>query len=442
MIEQGSTTEGFYNSLWFATAPPPPETGLLDGEVQTDVLVIGGGFTGLSSALHLATRGIATTLLESHEIGTGGSGRNGGHVTPTFLHYLPSAISNVLGPEWGPRMVAMQAKSASLVFDLIERHGIACEAIRSGFVQMAHTPARVDRLKHLVDEYSAIGQSCRLLTKSQVDEITGSPRYYAGWQLDDSGNLNPLAYARGLAKAALENGAKIYTRSPVEKISRAGSRWVAETPYGCVKADKIIFATDAYGTNLVPKLDHSFYVMTVYNIATEPLTGAAKNTILPFRHHVGDLRRDPHHFRLDGYGRLVTTAVASGNRGRDRALTWQKMSQRMAWIFPQLGKPKWKWYWHGNISVTTSLLPNLFEVGPNAFAGVGYSGRGIPTGTAIGQALAALAAGADRQDLPMAVKPVKTLLGREIYQMAAPQSLRIARLKDWVELRPLKQPYF
>lgn len=438
------TDPEFYSSLWYETAAPEPETSPLESDVTTDVIIIGGGFTGMSTALHLGRRGIRSAVLESRSIGFGGSGRNQGHCTPTFMFYKPSSVVSELGPVFGPRMVDLQSNAANLVFSLIAEHGIDCEASQNGFVQAAHMPDTVDRLKGLVEEYSRIGQNCRFLDRQEIAEITGSTRYYGGWFLDSGGHVNPLGYVRGLARAAMENGAEVYTNSPVVLLDRDGTKWLAKTERGCVRGDRVVIATDAYSGDLLSRLRRSVFLMTSYNLATPPLPPEVLESILPRRNHVADTRRDTQYYRLDTAGRFVTGSVVSGRRGMDVEYSMHKMRERIQWIFPQIGELDWKWFWRGNISMTPNLLPRVFDVAPGVVSGLGYSGRGVPTATAMGRLLASLTAGDPPADQPIEVKPLKPLLARSMYGFIAPQLLKVHRVRDYVDQarQRLSFPYF
>ena len=182
-------------SLWAATAAPAPETFELSESRQTDVVVIGAGYTGLSTALHLAHRGIDVAVIEAEQIGYGASGRNVGHCTPTFSTFELSAVRARLGPKWAERLIDLQTNAAKLVFDLIRENGIECEAQQNGFLQVAHAPSKVSVLEKRCADYVALGKSARVLGKAEAQALSGSPRYYGGWLLAEAGHLNPLGYA-------------------------------------------------------------------------------------------------------------------------------------------------------------------------------------------------------------------------------------------------------
>ena len=188
-------------SLWYATAADPPATVPLDGETSADVCVIGAGYTGLSSALHLAEKGVRVVVVEARSVGFGCSGRNAGHCTPTFHFYSIPTVRKMLGPVYGERLVERQTNAANLVFDLIKRYDIDCEGVQNGYLMVAHAPSKVKVLEEKQQTYASAGKVTELLDKDETERLTGSPRYYGAWHHPEGGHLNPLGYARGLARA-------------------------------------------------------------------------------------------------------------------------------------------------------------------------------------------------------------------------------------------------
>ena len=231
------TVPAMPKSLWAATAPPPPPTVALAGGAHCDVAVVGAGFTGLAAALHLAEAGIACTVLEAAEIGYGASGRNNGQVIPNLSRMDPDAIvaatpQELGGTEKGEAFVALIRDSASLVFDLIRRHGIQAEAVQNGWIQPAHRPSRMKLAESRVRQWGSRGAPVRMLSAEEVRGLAGSAHWQGGWENRSGGRINPLGYARGLAAAAIAAGATIHTNSPVQRITREPSGWVLDTPRG------------------------------------------------------------------------------------------------------------------------------------------------------------------------------------------------------------------
>lgn len=406
-------------SLWAATAAPAPETPELDESLEADVIVIGAGYTGLSTALHLARRGVDVVVVEAQESGWGGSGRNAGHCTPTFAHHEIADVKRIIGPEWGDRFVRLQADAAELVFGLIRDYEIDCEAHQNGYLQLAHASAMMATLSKRCEDYTALGKSCVLLDRDQVAERTGSERYFGGWLHPEGGHLNPLGYSRGLARAVLGEGVRLYTRSPVLGLARQGGKWRARTAKGSVVGDKVVIGTGAYTPpELWPGLTDCFFVLTAYCLATQPLTENLRRSVLPANNHVGDSRGDTHFFKRDDQGRIVTAGFVEWRRGRNVAATKALMSRRFKWLFPQLGELEWQYMWHGDIDFVRDMLPRLYELAPGVVTAFGYSGRGVPTATAMGTVLAEHAFGTAEQDLAVPISKPRPERARALLRFA------------------------
>lgn len=418
------------------TAVVPPPTAPLSGEIETDALVVGGGYAGLSAALHAAKAGLGVTLLEAGEIGAGGSGRNHGHCVPVYGYLDPAAAHAALGAERGARQVRLLADSGALVFSLIERYGIDGEAFPVGTLHVAHDAASVPRLRAQHAKYAALGKAGDWLDAAATRSATGSDAYVGGWIHREGGHLNPLAYARGLARAALAEGATIHTASPVLSLSREGEGWRARTPAGSVRARTVALATNAYTDALVPGLARSFFRLTAYGLASAPLAAPVRETILPGHHNLGDTHRDVRFFRIDAAGRLVVGGLVEPRRGRNVALTAAMMTKRMRAIFPQLDRLDWEWHWQGPLAINLDRRPHLYAPAPGLFALLGFSGRGVPTATALGSVLAEALAGTPPDELAWPVEPVRPIPGRAALSLAVPPVRGLYnRLRDYAVAR-------
>ncbi len=192
-------------SLWAATAPPAPPTPPLDRDVEADACVVGGGYAGLSTALHLAERGKAVVLLEAHEPGWGGSGRNGGQVIPG-VKYDPTELKAKLGAEGGEALAAFAGGTADLVWEMIARHTMDVPHARKGWIQGAHTDEMVAAVKRRAADWVARGVAAQVLDRDGVAAALGNRQYLGGWVDPRGGGVQPLAYARGLARVAIRSG--------------------------------------------------------------------------------------------------------------------------------------------------------------------------------------------------------------------------------------------
>ncbi|HMK68599.1 MAG TPA: FAD-dependent oxidoreductase, partial [Stellaceae bacterium] len=218
-------------SLWAATAPPAPPTPPLREGTKVSVCIIGGGYAGLSTALHLSERGVDALVLEAQEPGFGGSGRNGGQVIPG-LKYDPDELIAKFGEEGGRKLTAFVRGTADIVFDLIERHRMEVPRQRTGWIQGAHTATAIELVKKRSEQWERLGAPVAFLDKAETDRLLGTEKYLGGWIDRRGGAIQPLSYARGLVKAALDAGARIHGHSAATALERKGTRWSVTTEDG------------------------------------------------------------------------------------------------------------------------------------------------------------------------------------------------------------------
>ena len=382
------------HGLWEATAPPAPPTPPLNGRVAVDVVVVGAGFTGLSAALHLAESGASVAVLEAAEIGFGASGRNVGLVN-AGLWLMPEQLPERLGAPFGARLLQTLGDAPSVVFDLIARHGIACEAVRNGTLHCAVGASGLAGLRERAAQWQRLGAPVRLLDAQEAAARTGTPAY-AGALLDlRAGTLQPLAYVRGLARAAVRAGASVHAGSPVVAIDDLGSTWRLGTrDGGVVEAGWVIVATNAMALpgGPWPALMSELVRMPYFNMATAPLPDALAATILPGREGAWDTRAVLSSFRLDQANRLVFGSVGA-LRGSGRAIHRSWGRRALAKLFPALAGVDFEHAWYGWIGTTADALPRFHQLARNVVSFSGYNGRGIGPGTVFGRELARLVAG-------------------------------------------------
>ena len=395
-------------SLWAATAPSAPATPPLESSAHADVCVIGAGYAGLSTALALAERGVQTIVLEAREPGWGGSGRNGGQVIPG-LKYDPDELETKFGPERGPRLVDFAGGAADAVFDLIARHRMDVPHVRAGWIQGAHTAATVDLVKKRAEQWEQRGASVAFLDKAQTDRHLGTTQYLASWIDRRGGAVQPLAYTRGLVKAALAAGATIHGQTEARRLERRDGKWIVTTQRGAqVTADQVVMCTNAYAGNLWPDLKQTIVAPNSYQIATEPLSDNIRKSILPFGQVSSDARRLLLYFRLDDQGRLLL-----GGRGPLREPTsdadWQHLEAMLPRFFPQAAGTPIQHRWCGRVAITRDFLPHLHAPEPGLLIDIGCMGRGVALQSAMGKAIADYVVTGDAEALPFPLMPIRPL---------------------------------
>ncbi len=393
-------------SLWADSAidNPAPET--LQESLQTDVLVIGGGFTGLSTALHLAEQGVSVVLLEARYVGYGGSGRSAGLVN-AGVWKTPDYVINQLGQEAGDRFNQALQDSPGVVFDLVQRHQIECNADQTGTVNIAHKGAAMGYLEDRCEQMIKLGAAARMIDGDEARSISGSPVYRYGGILDPSaGTIQPLSYVRGLARAAIENGLKLYQQSPLVKITRDGNRWLAETEAGQVVADQVVMATNAYADKNNEGVRESTLPVYIFQCATDPLPASMAETIIPQRHGLWDTQTLMTSSRIDAAGRLVMSSAGS-LQGAFRSLRRDWMMRTRDRLYPQTKGIPWSYHWTGRVGLTSTKLLRIQLLAPGLFAPAGFNGRGIGPGTVIGKYLAETLVSGNRHEFPFPIQGVQ-----------------------------------
>lgn len=407
--------ETFAKSLWSALTPAGPTAPPLRGEADADVVVVGAGFLGLSTALHLAESGVRVMLLEADEVGFGASGRNTGFVVPSLKTSLgPSDVADKLGPDFGERLVRLVGESGNVVFDLIERLGIECSAEQNGWMQPAHTAAIARVLERRSAEWRERGRTVEILTAAETARKIGAAGYHGALYDPTGGQINPLAYARGLAQACLARGVALHNRSRVTAIERDGTNWRVVTADGRVKVSRVLLTTNALVGRLWPAMAESIIPVRVHQIATKRLSADIQARIVPDRSPVADTRRHTFAVRWSPDGRLVTGGLIMPGHGPLKRAS-RFFSKRLAGFFLELGVVEPDYVWSGVIAATTDSLPRFVALAPGLDAAIGCNGRGVALTTSLGREIAALYSGrigAEAFTLPH--EPPKPVPGRRL----------------------------
>ncbi len=379
--------EGTYPPSWYAaTAVGIPKTPPLQGDHRCDVAVIGGGFTGLSAALHLAERGYSVSLLDAHRIGWGASGRNGGQVGTgqrVAQDELEQKVDSRLAHDaW---QIAQDAKG--LVTELITRHQIPCD-YRSGSINANHR-RRYDRYSQqfvelLNERYDY--HEIRYVPPDEMQTLVGCKDYSGGTLDMGAGHLHPLNYALGIARAALTAGASLFERSEVTRVD-LGDPVRLHTTQGCLTARYVLYACNGYIGSLKKSIGQ--YVMPINNyiIATEPLDDGTVRRLIANGACVSDSRFVVNYFRCSADNRMLFGGGESyGYRFPGDIKSFVR--RYMVNIYPNLKEAKIEYGWGGTLAITMSRLPYFQRHSANVFSASGYSGSGVALATGAGAMLA------------------------------------------------------
>ncbi|KFE33607.1 NAD(P)/FAD-dependent oxidoreductase [Thioclava atlantica] len=416
-----------FQSLWAATAPDVPAFPRLTESLQADVLVIGAGFQGLSAALHLAEAGVDVVVLEAGQPGSGASGRNGGQVIPG-LKDDPDALDRL----WGPQATEFAGSTADVVFDLVARLGLDCDAVRDGWIQAGTKPVHLAGLHERMAQWAARGAPVQWLEAEDMAREIGSQSFAGGWIDRRAGKLHPLKYARELARVATAAGARIFGGSPVASLLREGTGWRAELASGpAVRAERVLLATNVYTP---PTLNRDLARATVpansFQIATRPLPPALLAQILPNGAVVSEARRVGTYFRIGPGNRLML-----GGRGQfsdpTRATHFRRIEAEMRTRFGSvLGQDiEIEHRWFGRVGMTADHRIRICEPEPGMLLATGFNGRGVALSTALGKAFAAYLTQGAAMPFPVA-KTIKTLPFHALHALYGTVAIEYYRLRD------------
>ena len=391
-------------SLWDVSASEHDHNGELPREGTFDVAIVGGGFTGLSTALHCAEAGLSACVIESNQIGFGGSGRNVGLVN-AGIWLPPKEVRQKLGTTYGPRFLRRFSDGPETVFSLIEKHQIQCEATRNGTIHAAHAPSGYRDLEARWKEWNAMGEPVDLLRRDEISEKIGTDAFHGGLLDHRAGTINPMAYCRGLARAARGAGATISTGVKVIRLTRNDTSWTVGTDKGDLAAKAVILGTNAYTDQLWPGLNKTYTIINYFQLATEPL-GEKGAHILPERQGLWDTAPIMFSLRRDRSDRLIIGSMGKVIGTKSGGLSHRWARRQISRLFPGLGEMHFEEAWHGQIAMTPDHLPRVHVLDEGLYTPIGYNGRGITTGTIFGQAMAGLLTGMAPADLPLPLTDV------------------------------------
>lgn len=383
-------------SYYAASANPVPQRPALQGETETDVCIIGAGYTGLSTALFLLENGFKVSIVEAAKVGFGASGRNGGQIVNSYSRDI-DVIERTVGPKQAQLMGQMAFEGGRIIRERIAKYDIKCD-LKDGGVFAAFTPKQMKHLEAQKKLWERFGHTqLEIMDAQRIREVVKTENYIGGMLDMSGGHIHPLNLALGEAAAVESLGGVIYEQSPAVRIER-GANPVVHTPEGRVKAKFIVVAGNAYLGNLVPELAAKTMPCGSQVIATEPLSEEMAKSLLPQDYCVEDCNYLLDYFRLTGDRRLIYGGgVVYG--AKDPANIEAMIRPMMLKTFPQLKGVKIDYAWTGNFLLTLSRLPQVGRIGDNIYYSQGCSGHGVTYTHLAGKILAeALRGQAERFD--------------------------------------------
>ena len=377
----------FPPSLWSYTAEPAEHFTALNYQENCDVVIVGAGYTGLRCALTLANAGRRVIVIDRQQPGWGASGRNGGAANPLLPFNSPAEVRKRLGVEAGDKLLHVAMNSANELFEIIRDNAIDCDAIQPGWVRTAHYSGAAKIFTEQCKQWQDIGADIELLDNQAVYDITGTRAFPMGALIKQGGNIHPLKYARGLAKAVVNAGVTIFGNSPASHIQKYKDRWRLYTDRGHITADQVVLATNGYSDDLWPGLKRSIVPLISVQLATEQLSEELSRSILPQRHTLSDTRRVIYYGRKDAENRFLLGGHGFTEQFGDHP-DYERVKKEAVTLYPQLKGVKWKYQWNGKIAITYDHLPHLHEPNEGILTGLGFNGRGVAISNVMGRVMA------------------------------------------------------
>jgi glycine/D-amino acid oxidase-like deaminating enzyme len=375
----------------------------LRGAHSADVCVIGAGFTGISTALHLAERGYDVRVVEANRVGWGASGRNGGQIIGGISG--EERMARRLGSDGERIMWEMRWAGHDIIRERVQTYGIQCD-LKQGYLDVAIKPRHVRALQDELEKLEKYDfpHQFRMLSREETQSTIGTEAYIGALMNMGNGHVHPLNLCIGEAAAAVSRGATIYEQSPVVRIDKGSSPKVV-TEQGSVTAEFVVIAGNAYHF-VERRLRGHLFPVNSFIIATEPLSEGQVNSVNPKDLAVCDPNFVLEYFRLGADKRLLF-----GGRcnyfGTDPRVIKGKLVPKMLRIYPQLAGTRIDYAWGGTIGVTVNRVPQLGRISPNIFYSQGYSGHGVNVTHLAGQIMAdALAGSFERFDVFADIKPI------------------------------------
>ncbi|MAO86716.1 MAG: FAD-dependent oxidoreductase [Candidatus Marinimicrobia bacterium] len=398
---------------------------------ETDVAIVGSGYTGLCAARVLKKNGASVTVLDRNTIGWGASSRNGGMATPGLKQGIQK-IYKMYGSELAHEFWNSSVDAIDLIDAIVNEHSIDCDWERNGHASLATKPSHAPRLK----EYGSwlekeFGHSQRYIPKNQIRDEIGSDAYYGALTDDISGGLHPSKYVFGLATAVANLGVQLCENTEVTKIEKNDSNnFRLISSKGDIIAKKIIIATNGYTNRLVPKLKPLIFPVGSYIVVTEPLTKELQNIISPKKRMYYDSKWFLNYFRLTPDGRMLWGGRNDLSTDLDLDESAIILSKELYTIFPDLAGIPITNTWTGKLGITFDLMPHIGQTNGIYYA-FGYGGHGLSIATYLGTEIGLLLSGKKDRSPFMEISHQTMFFYRD-KPWFIPFAARYFRFLDWI----------
>ena len=394
--------EAHINSWYAASANQQLSYPPLQGEVRADVCIIGGGYTGLSSAIHLRKAGYNVVLLEANRVGWGASGRNGGHVG-TGQRAEQDQLEKWVGLDQAKALWQLGLEAVDTVSDLIDEYAIDCE-LKNGNLHVAAKPGDVKGLQEEVEHLSGVYgyDKIRYVDSPELAELTSGQGFHGGTVDTGCKHLHPLNYALGLAAAADSLGATLHEGSRVLSY-REGDKVEVKTDQGTVTANFLVLACNGYLEKLEPRTAGRIMPINNYMLATEPLPEALARQLIRDDTSMSDSLFVINYWKLSADNRLLFGGGETYSRQFPSDIPGF-VRKYMLKIYPELADSRIDYGWGGTLAITMNRMPDFGRLSSQVFYAHGYSGHGVPIATLAGKLLAeAISGTAERFDVMASV---------------------------------------
>ena len=415
-------------SYYAATAHEHTDYPSLNGEVTVDVAVVGAGFTGVSSALHLAERGYKVALIEANRIGWGASGRNGGQLIDGMVEI--EKIEKRLGKDAALKAHEMGVECRDVVLRIIDEYKIDCD-LKFGYLDLALNQADIDYFHAEIERKQKLNypHAMTFVEKEQMRSVIGSDRYIAGLVNEANGHLHPLNLCIGEARAAADLGTQIFERSRVTKI-RHGEKPRVETETGAINASKLVLAGNAYLGKAECNIASAVIPAGSYVIATERLSDELAAELLPKDMACCDQRVGLDYFRLSADKRMLFGGLCNYSGRKPKSIK-ATLRPNMLRAFPQLEDAKIDYEWGGDIAISMNRIPQFGRIKGNTYFAQGYSGHGVAPTHMAGQVMAEVIGGdSERFDVFAKINHWKLPGGKLFANPALALGMLYFRLKE------------